>query len=86
MIKLSIRLYLAPKRKFLFPTLLPFKVPNEEQRQVLECPFEGSEVKDAVWELGEDMAPCPDGFPILFFKHLGVDQAKISCFCLGVLS
>lgn len=34
----------------------------------LECPVGEIEVKDAAWQLGEDKAPGPDGFPIVFFK------------------
>lgn len=34
----------------------------------LESPFTLEEVKRAVFELGSDKAPGPDGFPIHFFK------------------
>lgn len=63
-------LYEAPHRDFPIPTLLPFKELCEEDRLSLEGPFEESEVKEAVWQLGEDKAPGPDGFPIIFFKFL----------------
>lgn len=48
---------------------LPFKVLNAVQAISLEAPFVQDEVKLAVWRLGEDKAPGPDGFLIIFFKH-----------------
>lgn len=34
----------------------------------LERPFTLEEVKKAVFDLGSDKAPGPDGFPMMFFK------------------
>lgn len=35
----------------------------------LEQPFSLEEIKCAVFELGSNKAPGPDGFPIHFFRH-----------------
>lgn len=42
----------------------------------LEHPFTLTEIKEAVFELGGDKAPRPDGFPIQFFKQF-LDTIKL---------
>lgn len=34
----------------------------------IQVEFREEEIKQAVWELGSDKAPGPDGFSIFFFK------------------
>lgn len=49
-----------------FQRLFQLKTPMDLTR--LEDPFSVEEIKSAVFELGGDKAPVPDGFPIHFFK------------------
>lgn len=38
----------------------------------IEKPFKEREVKEAIWNLAPEKAPGSDGFPIIFFKNLGI--------------
>lgn len=35
----------------------------------MTCPMSDMEVHKALWSLGEDKVPEPDGFPLLFFHY-----------------
>lgn len=49
--------------KELLPNSLPLDAVTE-----LDRPIEISEIKDALFSIGDDKAPGPDGFPAIFFK------------------
>jgi len=48
---------------------LPNSIALADQLRQLDDDFHLEEVKNAVWQLWADKAPCPDRFPILFYKH-----------------
>ncbi|KAI3728415.1 hypothetical protein L6452_17051 [Arctium lappa] len=45
-----------------------FKRLSDDQRKLLEAPFEMEEVKATVWSCGNNKAPGPDGFSFEFIK------------------
>ena len=47
---------------------IPFKMLSSAQRRTLEERFSKEEIRSAVFYLGGDCAPGPDGFPIIFFQ------------------
>ncbi|XP_039113806.1 uncharacterized protein LOC120249381 [Dioscorea cayenensis subsp. rotundata] len=59
------------KRESRFKVDLPKLFENKQHVQlgVLEGPFSSEKIKDAVFSLGGDKAPGPDGFPMCFFKQ-----------------
>ena len=46
---------------------LPFSQIDATEATWMERPFSEDEVKAAVFDLGSDRAPGPDGFPMAFF-------------------
>ena len=63
------QLYKGGKR--LRPTMdgIPLKMLSSSQRRTLEEQFSKEEIRAAVFDLGGDRAPGPDGFPIIYFQH-----------------
>lgn len=46
-----------------------FKRLSNQKASSLEAHFTSEEIKHALFGLGHDRAPGPDGFPIIFFQH-----------------
>ncbi|XP_038979184.1 uncharacterized protein LOC120109519 [Phoenix dactylifera] len=48
---------------------VPGRQVSVEENAALVSPVSGDEVQAALWSLGEDRAPGPDGFPPIFFRR-----------------
>lgn len=55
---------------------LDFACIGEESAQWMEREFEEEEICKAVFDLGREKAPGPDGFPVAFFQIFWADTKE----------
>jgi hypothetical protein len=52
------------------------QVSDEENEQLVK-PFSKEEVRHAVFQMDNNKAPGPDGFPVSVIRHVGISSKKI---------